>query len=65
MRLIIDRFEGDFAIVELENKDIVDMPKVLIPEEAKEGDVIDITVNKEETKDKKENIEKLCEDLWE
>lgn len=65
MRLIIDRFEGDFAIVELENKDRVDMPKVLIPEEAKEGDVIDITVNKEETRDKKENIEKLCEDLWE
>lgn len=65
MRLIIDRFEGDFAIVELKNKDRVDMPRVLIPEEAKEGDVIDITVNNEETKNKKESIEKFCEDLWE
>lgn len=65
MRLIIDRFEGDFAIVELENGETVDISKKIIPDNVIEGDVIDITVNKEETKKIKEIIEKLCEDLWE
>ena len=40
MRLIIDRFEGDFAVVELEDRSTIDIPKKLIPKGAKEGDVL-------------------------
>ena len=37
MKLIIDRFEGDFAVVELPNGQMIDCPKVLLPDNAKEG----------------------------
>lgn len=35
MRIIIDRFEGNFAVVELENRTMVNMPLELLPAEAK------------------------------
>lgn len=65
MKVIIDRFEGDFAVVELPDKTMVNMLKILLPSEAKEGDVISITVDKEETKNRKAHIEKLMNDVWE
>ena len=36
MKLIIDRFEGDFAVVELPNGKMIDCPKALLPDDAKE-----------------------------
>lgn len=65
MKVIIDRFEGNYAIVELEDKSTVDMPKKLIPEGAKEGDVLSIEIDLEETNRRKERIKKLMDDLWE
>lgn len=65
MKIIIDRFEGDYAVVELEDGTTVDMPKVLIPKEAKEGDVLEILVNKQETESRRKKIEKLMDELWE
>lgn len=65
MKVIIDRFEGDFAVVELPDKTMVNMLKTLLPSEAKEGDVISITVDKEETKSRRAHIEKLMNDVWE
>ena len=41
----IDRFEGDFAIVELEDKTFSNIPRIAIPLEAKEGSVIDVTID--------------------
>jgi hypothetical protein len=43
----------------------VNIPKKALPEEAKEGDIITITVNKSETERRKDNIRKLADDLWE
>jgi len=63
MKVIIDRFEGDYAIVELPNETFVDVPKVLFPD-AHEGDVIDISVDKEETKKRKDHIEELMSKLF-
>ena len=40
MKLIIDRFEGDFAIVELPDGRLIDCPKCLIPNNANEGSII-------------------------
>lgn len=63
MQVTIDRFEGDFAVVELSDKTMVNMPKALVPG-AKEGDVIDININVEATKGKQQKIQKLMNDVW-
>lgn len=64
-QFIIDRFEGDFAVIELDTLEIVNLPKKLVPDDAKEGDVLVININTEETKKRKERIRQLTEDLWE
>jgi hypothetical protein len=59
MRIIIDRFEGDFAVVELENKHFTNMPKSLVPQGAKESSVISIELDEKETEKRKQNISEL------
>ena len=51
MRVVIDRIEDGVASVELENGKILHIPAELFWE-CKEGDVVDITVNKELTEQK-------------
>lgn len=43
MKLIIDRLEGDLAVVELDEKTL-NVPRALFPE-AREGDTVEITVS--------------------
>ncbi len=68
MRGIIDRFEGKYAVVELSDGKMIDIDRAQLPTEAEEGMVIEIskniTINLDETKRRKEEIEKLTEDLW-
>lgn len=66
MECIIDRFEGDYAVVEYKDRTF-NFPKDLLPSEAKEGDVIEINVsiNIEETNTIKKEVEKLMDDVWE
>ena len=64
MKVIIDRFEGDYAVVELPDMSTVDMPIQLVPEGAKEGDVLIIEIDIEETKKREEQIKKLMDELW-
>ena len=40
MKLIIDRFEGNFAVCETENKTFVNIPKSELPSLINEGDVL-------------------------
>ena len=63
MEVIIDRFEGDYAVVEITKGKMVNMPKVLVPD-AKEGDVIKIIVDKEATKKRQEHVKDLVNDLF-
>ncbi len=63
MKVIIDRFEGDYAIVELDEGKILELPKELIPE-AEEGDVINIEILKEETNKRKEQIKNKVNQLF-
>lgn len=65
MKVIIDRFEGDYAVVELPDRSTVDIPKQLVPKGAKEGDVLSIEIDKDETAKRKERIQKLMDELWE
>lgn len=66
MEAVIDRFEGEYAILLFEGQDVqVDFPKKLLPVDVKEGDVIalDIRINGEETQNRRDRVENLLEKL--
>lgn len=70
MKLIIDRFEGDFAICEKEDKTMINIEKAKLPSNVKEGDVIvyenvKYSIDLKETSQRKKEINKLMDDLWE
>ena len=56
MRIIIDRIEGDFAIVELPNGQMIDCPRAMLPDNAKEGSILNITVDEEATNEKLQKV---------
>jgi len=69
VKVTIDRFEGQYAICEKENREMIDIKRSAIPVEAKEGDVLNIedniiTVDLEKTSRRKAEIEELTKDLW-
>ena len=64
IRLIIDRYEGNFAIVELADRSTASLPKSVLPPHAMEGDVIKIEVDSDETSKRKATAKKLMEELW-
>lgn len=63
---IIDRFEGEFAVVEIDGKTI-DFPKYIFPKEADVGDVviIEVKVDKKATEKLRREIEELMSEVWE
>lgn len=63
MKVIIDRFEGDYAVVELEVGKSVNIPKILIPD-AKEGDVIKIIIDGDTTEERKKQIQELVNNVF-
>ena len=64
MRLVIDRFEGNYAILIDENENSYNVDKRLFKNN-REGDIIYITYNKQETKNKKVEMEKMIDKLFE
>ena len=63
MKYVIDRFEGNKAIIEDENKEMHEISKRLV-EGFEEGDVICISKCGDETKNRKAKIEKLADELF-
>lgn len=63
MQVIIDRFEGKFAVVELPDRTMANIPRILLPE-AKEGDVINISIDVAATEVRKNKIKKLMDEVW-
>jgi len=63
---IVDRFEGDWAVVEYNKRMIFNLPRFLVPAGAKEGDVIIISVKVDTGITKKLNTEvsKMASDLF-
>jgi len=61
--LIIDRFEGDFAVVETENA-FINVPRKDIPSNANEGDVLKLSIEKDETEKRKKNIDGMMNSLF-
>lgn len=71
-KLIIDRFEGSYAVCEAENKTMIDIEISRLPRGMKEGNIITIDQNgiiyrgnQEEMKLRKERISKMMEGLFE
>lgn len=63
MQVVVDRIKEDYIVLELEDGSVVDVPKVLIPG-AKEGDIVDIYINRDETDKKNTEVKKLMDDLF-
>lgn len=63
MKVTIDRFEGDMAVIELPDQTFINVPKKLFPG-AKESDVIDMSIDKDETEERKKRIIGLMDDLF-
>lgn len=47
MEVIIDRFEGDFAVCENKNREMINIERKLIPKDAREGDILVIRFKEE------------------
>jgi hypothetical protein len=70
MKVVIDRFEGNFAVCEKDNGEMISIERDKLPSVAKEGDALvieqdNIYIDKDETEKRKNEIEKLMDDLWE
>lgn len=63
MKFIIERFEGDMAIIEDENKNMHEISKSALPE-CGEGDVIIILKDYKETEKRKDRITNLANELF-
>ncbi len=65
MKFIIDRIEQDTAIVELESGEILSLPYALLgPLQAKEGDVLQLCIDQEETDRRRERVSSLLKDIF-
>lgn len=70
MKVVIDRFEGKYAVCEKTDRTMINVEKSKIPRESKEGDVLIMEGNKnyidvEETKRLSTEIEESTKNLWE
>ena len=70
MKVIIDRFEGEYAVCEKEDRKMMNIEKNKLPSIAKEGDVLiiegnDIKIGLKETFVKEKKIRKMMDNLWE
>lgn len=54
--LIIDRFEGDYAIIETADR-MVMIPRADIPAGSKEGDVLLLVTDSDSTEERKKRID--------
>ena len=69
MRVIIDRFEGDFAVCEKADRTMLNVKRAQVPADAKEGDALiiagdTITIDIETTQKRKNAVNKLFSGLF-
>ncbi len=57
MRFTIDRIIDKYAVVELDNMEMIEIPMEILPSDAKEGDIIHLTIDYHETSLRKQRIE--------
>lgn len=74
MKVIVDRFEGNYAVCEnISDDDLIsemlNIERSKLPSTVKEGDILAITsdsiiIDTKETEKRKKEIELLTKDLW-
>lgn len=64
MRYIVDRFENEYAIVELDNGEFIDIPKKALPLDASEGSIIEVTTLSDETNVRRTEMKKKMSSLF-
>lgn len=64
MKFTIDRFEGEYAIVELEDREMVEIPRIILPPGAKEGDILNISIDEDETEIRRRRIQAKFNSLF-
>ncbi len=64
MKGIIDRFENEFAVIEIEVGKTGLISKQLVPD-AQEGDIINIQIEKKQTMERRKQMEKLAAKVFE
>ena len=63
MKIVADRIEGGYIVAELSDGRKENLPLVFAPD-AKEGDVIDISIDKNSTKECKETVRSRLDRLF-
>lgn len=64
MKVIIDRFDGDCAIVEIDEGSFACLPAELVPKGAKEGSVIKICLDENASREREQNANTLMNKLF-
>ncbi len=64
MKVIIDRIEGAFAVVELTNGKTEQLPAALLPEGAGDGDVLELKLLPDERKAREKRIQSLMDKVF-
>lgn len=64
MKWIIDRIENDIAVCEAGDNYFLDIPLHTLPNGVKEGDVLNVSIDKAETCDRKKRIDGLMNSLF-
>ena len=70
MKVIVDRFEGGFAVCEDENRKMINIEKAKLPKDTGEGSILiingdHIEIDLKETKSRQTRIKNLMDSLWE
>jgi len=63
---VIDRFEGQWAVIEY-GRETFNLPRKMLPTDAREGDVlnINISIDRAESRKREREITKLADELFE
>jgi len=63
--LTIDRFEGEWAVVEW-NRTVFNLPRALLPQDAREGDVLEVSITSDAgtTEARRRRIKRLEDELF-
>ncbi len=64
MKVIIDRFEEELAVLELENGETVSVTRKILPSDAHEGAVVEIVYSGDETQKRREAAKKKMNSIF-
>lgn len=65
MKWIVDRIEDGIATVETDDMSVITVPLSKLPEGVREGDVVTLSLDKDEKKRIEDNVNSLMDELFE